>query len=272
MLVAIGIAVLICGCQPLRSLDQLRTDFIALRYVKIAEAAVTDGPPAFAQAARSLDRALALAPDHQLVLARAGTLYVIAEAYNRAIPVLLKAQRITGAGHYYELGTCYLRTGDETRGIAYLERSVQLASHRYRHRQLSALGYATVLNNVGYIYADAGVELHRAKWLIEQAVHRAPLIASFTDSTGWVCFRFGDYHNAAFYLERAARQSLDSPNPEIHYHLGTTYARQNRLAEARQHLQKALELRPHYPAARDELRLLHRQLSPPWRANVAVGT
>ncbi len=112
---------LICGCQVPRSADRLRTDFLALRYLQMAEAALADKPADFDEAVHSLNRALALAPDHQLVLARAGTLYTAAEAYQQAIPMLRKAQGITGHSYYYELGTCYLRTGDQQRGTVYLE-------------------------------------------------------------------------------------------------------------------------------------------------------
>lgn len=257
---------LICGCHVPRSVDRLRTEFLALRYIKVAEAAATGEPADFPRAVRSLDRAMALAPDHPLVVARVGRLYVIAAAYQQAIPALLKAQRTTGQTYYYELGTCYLRTGDRARGTAYLEKAIQLSRHSYRQQRLGALSYATALNNVGYSYADAGIKLPRAKWLITQALRLAPCVASFIDSLGWVYFRQGDYHNAAFYLERAVRQSLDRPNAEIHYHLGVTYAHQHRLAEAREQLQRALQLRPYYPEALNELRQLHRQLSPSWRA------
>ncbi len=265
---ALTTVLLICGCQVPQSIGRARTDFLALRYLKVAEDAATGQPADFAKIVNSLDRAMALAPDHPLVVARAGRLYMVAEAYQRAIPVLLKAQRTTGQTYYYELGTCYLRSGDTARGIASLEQAVRLIQYHYQQRQLGALDYAMVLNNVGYTYADAGIKLPRAKRLIAQAVRLAPLTPSFIDSLGWAYFRQGDYHNAAFYLERAVRQSLDHPNAEIYYHLGVTYAHQHHLTMAREQLQRALQLRPHYPEALNELRQLYQQLSPSWQARL----
>ncbi len=261
----LGVALLIGGCQASRSLDQLRTEFLALRYLKVATDGATAQPVDPAKIIANTDRALALAPEHPLVLPRAGNLYMIAQAYDRAIPLLLEAQHITGADYHYELGTCYLYDGDTNRGIGLLEQALQRGRQAYYRHQLNPVDYAMLLNNIGYTYADVGVQLPRAQHLITQAVKIAPLIASFTDSLGWVYFRLGDYHNAAFYLERAVRQSLDSPNAEIHYHLGLTYARQYRLIEAKQQLHQALRLGPHHSEALRELEHLNQQLSPSWR-------
>ena len=269
LFLGLGAALFICGCQVSSSLDEIRTDFLALRYLEVAEDGASARPVNRARIISSTDRALALAPEHPLVLPRAGLLYMIAQAYDQAIPALLKAQRITGADYQYELGTCHLYSGQTDQGIALLEQALQRGRQAYYRHQLGPLAYATLLNNIGYAYADVGVQLPRAQHLITQAQDLAPLIASFTDSLGWVYFRLGDYHNAAFYLERAVRQSLDSPNAEIHYHLGTTYARQNRLPEARQQLQEALELRPRYSEALEELERLSQQLSPSWRVDAS---
>ena len=268
----LGVALLVGGCQASRSLDQLRTEFLALRYLKVAADGATAQPVDPTKIIASTDRALALAPEHPLVLPRAGSLYMVAQAYDRAIPALLKAQDITGADYHYELGTCYLHCGDTDQGIGLLEQALQRGRQAYYRHQLNPVDYAMLLNNIGYTYADVGVQLSRAQHLITQAVKIAPLIASFTDSLGWVYFRLGDYHNAAFYLERAVRQSLDSPNAEIHYHLGLTYARQYRLIEAKQQLHQALRLGHHHSEALRELEHLNQQLSPSWRVDASCDT
>ena len=256
------------GCQALKTIDQLRTDFVALRYVKNAQQAATE-PIDRQKATHYADRAVALASDNATVLDRSGRVYLYVGAFEQAIAVLQKASLMTGQGYYYELGTCYLNSGQEDRGREYLAKHLQGVQFDHMTRRLSELVYAGKLNNIGYVYAEANVELDLALDLTKQAVTRDPLNAAFVDSLGWVYYRRGDLNNAAFYLERAVRQSLQQPNAELHYHLGVVYARAGRSDDAGSQLRQALRIRPNYPEAARELRRLHWELAPPWHARVS---
>jgi tetratricopeptide (TPR) repeat protein len=86
---------------------------------------------------------------------------------------------------------------------------------------------ATVLNNLGYMFADRGVNLPEALKMIQKAVELDPQNSSFLDSLGWVYFKLGQYGPAEENLHKAIdRQSTDA---SIHDHLGEVYEKTGRL-------------------------------------------
>ncbi len=261
------LVVTLSGCQPLAQLDELRTDFIALRYIQQATEAASE-PVRAGRAVRCANRAVELASDNPAVLERAGRIYVYVGAYKPAISALKKAHLLTDRPYYYELGTAYLHTGQPELGHKLLSAHLQITKFGYTARRIPALAYAGELNNVGYAYAEAGVKLDLALKLTTQAAGLAPLNAAFVDSLGWAYYKLGDLKNATFFLERAVRQSLHQLNAELHYHLGAAYARLGRRDEATRELSQALQIRPHYPEVVHELRSLHWELAPPWHARV----
>jgi Tfp pilus assembly protein PilF len=118
---------------------------------------------------------------------------------------------------------------------------------------------AELLNDVGYLYADAGRELPRALALTKRAVALVPGEANFRDSLGWVYYKMGRYEEAEKELRRAVLLSPQSS--ELRCHLGVLYASWNRRSEARIELAKALMLDPSNSDARAELAKL-RLVSP----------
>ena len=243
----------------------MRKDFVALRYIKTASQAVSE--PMDAEAAvHDATRAVKLAPDNATVLDRAGQIYVYTGQYQQALITLEKAHRHTGRQYLYEIGTCLLHTGQQEKGIAYLTRHLANVRFDYHAGNISGRGYALHLNNVGYAYTEADLQLPYALELTRQAVSFDPLNPAFTDSLGWVYYKLNDLKNASFYLERAVRQSLHQPNAELNYHLAMVYIHSGQRAEAARELKRALQIRPGYPAAQRELRRLHWELAPPWYA------
>lgn len=87
-----------------------------------------------------------------------------------------------------------------------------------------------IQNALGYTLADAGVELDRARRLIEQALAERPEDAAVLDSMGWVLYRQGEYREALDYLREAWAQS---PDAEIGAHLGEVLWVLDRREEAR---------------------------------------
>ncbi len=259
------LAAVLAGCQPLEQADQMRTDFIALRYTKSAMQALAE-PVDAGQASRYATRALELAPHNEIVLDRVGKAYLHVGAYEQALTVVQEAQLMTGRDYYYELGTCYLHTGQQELGAEYLAKHLQWVRFGFAAEAVGEAVYAVELNNVGYTYAEADFNLSEALKLTKQAVRYAPLNPAFTDSLGWVCYKLGDFSNAAFYLERAVRQSRQQPNAELHYHLGVVYARSGQREAAVRELREALDIRPKYSQAMRELRKLNWELAPPWHA------
>ena len=91
---------------------------------------------------------------------------------------------------------------------------------------------ASVSNNVGYMWADAGVNLQRAETMIRFAVGQEPRNSAYLDSLGWVRYKRGDFAEAVRWLERSTRG--DRPeDPIVLDHLGDAYWRNGQRREAR---------------------------------------
>lgn len=99
---------------------------------------------------------------------------------------------------------------------------------------------ATVLNYLGYSWAERGENLEEAFALIEKAVALQPSSGAIIDSLGWAHYQLGDYEEAVGHLEQAA--SLEPADPTITDHLGDVYWRLGRRIEARYQWQHALTL------------------------------
>ncbi|MEX0607429.1 MAG: tetratricopeptide repeat protein, partial [Halofilum sp. (in: g-proteobacteria)] len=100
---------------------------------------------------------------------------------------------------------------------------------------------ARALNALGYLLADRGLELDRARELIERALAQHPDDPAMLDSMGWVLFRQGQSEEALDYLQRA--YELD-PGPEIAAHLGEVLWTLGRRDDARHVWQTGREQGP----------------------------
>ncbi len=109
-----------------------------------------------------------------------------------------------------------------------------------------------VLNYLGYSWVEQGVQLERAKKMIETAVEKRPRDGYITDSLGWVLYRLGDFEEAVIHLERAV--ALVPGDPVINDHLGDAYWVVGRKLEARFQWLRALSLEPDEDVER-EIRL-----------------
>jgi predicted Zn-dependent protease len=100
---------------------------------------------------------------------------------------------------------------------------------------------AATQNYLGYMWADNGVELERAKDLLERAVAREPRNPAYLDSLGWAYFRLGRLDSAEKNLREAARR--EPTDPTIVEHLGDLEMKQGDVEDAIRHWEKALELK-----------------------------
>ena len=130
-----------------------------------------------------------------------------------------------------------------TRGIA-LERAKQW--DRAESDLLKALelepDHPLVLNYLGYSWIEQGLNLKRAKAMIEKAVAQRPLDGFIADSLGWALYRLGDYPGAVTNLERAV--ALEPGDPIINDHLGDAYWLADRRDEARFQWTRSLTQEP----------------------------
>jgi len=96
-------------------------------------------------------------------------------------------------------------------------------------------------NYLGYMWADQGVQLDKARELLEKAVAREPRNAAYLDSLGWVYFRMGKFDTAEKNLREAARR--EPSDPTISEHLGDLDMKQGDLEGAVRQWEKALQLK-----------------------------
>jgi len=77
---------------------------------------------------------------------------------------------------------------------------------------------AIMLNFVGYIWADQGRNLDKAKKMIGDALTARPDDGFILDSMGWVLFKSGKAADALPYMEKALKKYADEPL--INEHMG----------------------------------------------------
>lgn len=107
-------------------------------------------------------------------------------------------------------------------------------------------------------HRDDAESLNRASAIAGRL--RGTTVPAFQDTFGWIQHRRGNYEEALEYLEPAAAGLSD--DPLVQYHLGMTYLALGRTAEAREVLERALELAgddnplEQFQRAREELQAL----------------
>ncbi len=148
-----------------------------------------------------------------------------------------------------------------TRGIA-LERSKQWP--RAEADFLSALDLQQdqphVLNYLGYSWVEQGINLTRARQMIEKAVEQRPRDGFIADSMGWVLYRMGEFAPAVGHLETAV--ALEPSDPIINDHLGDAYWLVGRREEAEFQWRRALASDPEEALAEEILAKLRGDKSP----------
>ncbi len=101
------------------------------------------------------------------------------------------------------------------------------------------------LNNLGFLYAEYGLNRELAQSLCQRAVDRLPENASFRDSLGWAAFKNQQYDKAEAELLKSIELNPDVYEP--YYHLGTLYYVTHRYDKAIAQYDKALQIKPEAP-------------------------
>lgn len=95
------------------------------------------------------------------------------------------------------------------------------------------------LNDLGYLWADQGKNLLRARRMIQSAVNAEPDIAAYRDSLGWVLFRLEKYPEALAELQKAVAGK--EPDGTVLEHLGDTYLKMKDRPKAVESWRRAAE-------------------------------
>ncbi len=109
-------------------------------------------------------------------------------------------------------------------------------------------------NYVGYMQADAGVNLGEALAQIRQALTLEPDNGAFLDSYGWVLYRLGRLEEARAALEEATKR--EPREGEIFEHLGDVYVAMGRTDAAMRSYQQAARARAPRRTAEEKARRL----------------
>lgn len=111
------------------------------------------------------------------------------------------------------------------------------------------------LNNLGFLYAEYGVNTKQAQELCQKAVDINPDSPGFRDSLGWAAFKNRDYEKSEEELKKSL--SIKKNVYEPHYHLGTLYYATGRLEEAANHYEQAIAIKPDAVEALNNLAYLY---------------
>ena len=208
--------------------------------VVVRRAALQDALDQDAAAVAALETLAAEHPDRPEPLAvlgdilrRRNRLPDAVHAYDRAIARIGTPSRANW-GLFYERGVALERAGEWPRAEADFLFALDLSPDQ-----------PSVLNYLGYAWADQHRNLDRARGMIERAVQLRPEEGSYIDSLGWVMLLQGDVPGALRNLERAV--SLMPEDSTINGHLGDALFAAGRKREAGFQWRRALNLQPDPP-------------------------
>ncbi len=140
-------------------------------------------------------------------------------------------ERLTAA-FYCQVGAAFEREGDRGSAEKYFQKSLELDPDD-----------AEALNYLGYMWAEHGVNLDKARVLIERALKIEPKNGAYLDSMGWVLFKLNQPAEALDYVLKAV-ELIKKPEAILYDHLGDIYAALHQMDKAREAWQKSLALEP----------------------------
>lgn len=145
----------------------------------------------------------------------------------------LSSSEIVNARFYFDYGATAERAGLYDKAADLFKRSIAI----------DPANAAEAYNYLGFMWADQNMHLDEAEEMIRRALDIDPNNGAYLDSLGWLYFRKGKYDQALRELLRAV-QNLPKPDATVFDHIGDTYLKLNRVAQALEHWQKAILLDP----------------------------
>lgn len=113
----------------------------------------------------------------------------------------------------------------------------------------------SALNFLGYVLADHDRELPEAERLIRRAMELDPDNGAYVDSFGWLLYRLGKLPEARQALERAVE--LTGGDPTVHEHLGDVYKDLRLTSLAKAEYRASLDGDAHNSRVQNKLQSLH---------------
>ncbi|MDP9096317.1 MAG: tetratricopeptide repeat protein [Pseudomonadota bacterium] len=188
--------------------------------------------------------------------------------------VLRRQQRFAEAAAAYSDAIGKLGTPNRANWPLFYARGIALERAEQWPKAEADLKYAlelapdqpSVLNYLGYSWAERNEHLDEAHAMLERAMAARPNEGAYIDSFGWTLLRQGDTDGALHQLERAVE--LDPEDATVNEHLGDALAAAGRIREAEFQWRRALNLKPD-PA---ELKRLNDKLAAIPAAAIPVST
>ncbi|MCD6051323.1 MAG: hypothetical protein K0Q55_2727 [Verrucomicrobia bacterium] len=131
---------------------------------------------------------------------------------------------------YFQMGAAYERNKEHAEAVKYFEKCLEMEPD-----------FAEALNYLGYMWAERGENLERAKVLIEKAVNQEPENAAFLDSMAWVLFKLNQPKPALEWMLKAVKH-VEEEDATLFDHLGDIYASLKDYSKAREAWEKSLKL------------------------------
>lgn len=135
-------------------------------------------------------------------------------------------------GFYFQLGAAFERHGDRQQAARYFEKCLELAPD-----------FHEAMNYLGYMWAEQGENLERARDLIVRALEVEPDNEAYLDSMAWVLFKLNQPREALAYMLKAVA-AAEEPDATLFDHLGDIYAALNEPEKAREAWRKSLAVEP----------------------------
>ncbi len=155
----------------------------------------------------------------------------------------------------YELlglaSSCLSELGRHKEAISMMEKSLDVVTARLRSerdgkkRRMLGMDVASTQNNLGYMYAERGVNLKKAQELLSKCLLVRPEITAYQDSMAWIHYMQGRFRESGRRLQRLVERKEDENSPEhpvIYDHAGDVFYRLGWTGKALAMWKRAAEL------------------------------
>ncbi|EEF61281.1 tetratricopeptide repeat protein [Pedosphaera parvula] len=131
---------------------------------------------------------------------------------------------------YFEVGSVYERASNFEEAEKYFEKCLSQSPN-----------FTEALNYLGYMWAEHGIKLEKARDLIEKAVKLEPKNPAYLDSFAWVLYKLNQPKEALARIEEAIKLTPE-PDATLYDHLGDIYAALKQDDKARTAWRRSLEV------------------------------
>lgn len=133
---------------------------------------------------------------------------------------------------YFQFGAACERMGDLEQAERYFQKSLEISPN-----------FAEAQNYLGYMWAERGTNLARARDLIEKAVKAEPKNDAYLDSMAWVLFKLNQPKEALDYILKAIKNA-EEEDATVYDHLGDIYNALGQTDKAKEAWRKSISLEP----------------------------